>query len=115
MSTNKSEVEVFPLDATVTVEISGAFYGRLNKLLLDHAMTKDNKDLAAAYENLKTNQPQDNYEYHLLTLSILVREIEQQVKKDGKMEKIDESTLQKLAEDLNLNDPQSQSQPESQD
>lgn len=115
MSTNKSEVEVFPLDATVTVEISGAFYGRLNKLLLDHAMTKDNKALAEAYDRLKTNQPQDNYEYHLLTLSILVREIEQQVKKDSKMETVDEATLQKLAEDLNSSDPQSQSQPESQD
>lgn len=114
MST-KSEIEVFPLDATVTIEISGAFYARLTQLLLDHAMSKDNKTLSAAYENLKSNEPQDSYEYHLLTLSILIREIESQVKKENKYEKIDESTLKKLAEDLNSDDPQPQSQPESQD
>jgi len=115
MSTTKSEVEVFPLDATVTVEISGAFYARLTQLLLDHAMTKDAKAISAAYDNLKSNEPQDAYEYHLLTLSILIREIEEQVKKENKFEKIDEATLQKLAEDLDLDNLQSQSQPESQD
>lgn len=114
MST-KSEVEVFPLEATVTVEISGAFYARLTQLLLDHAMTKDAKGISEAYENIKSNEPKDSYEYHLLTLSVLVREIEEQVRKDNKFEKVDETILQKLAEDLNLNDLQSQSQPESQD
>lgn len=115
MSTNKSEVEVFPLDAIVTIEISGSFYARLTQLLLDHAMSKDNKTLAAAYENLKNKEPQDAYEYHLLTLSALVKEIESKVKEENKFEKIDEATLQKLASDLSSSALQSQSQTESPD
>jgi uncharacterized protein YlxW (UPF0749 family) len=112
MSANQSQIEVFPLDAIVTIEISGSFYARLTQLLLDHAMTKDSKTLAAAYENLKSNEPKDAFEYHLLTLSALVKEIENKVKAENKFEKVDESILQKLAEDLNSSDPQSQSQPE---
>ena len=112
MSANQSKIEVFPLDAIVTIEISGSFYARLTQLLLDHVMTKDSKTLAAAYENLKSNEPKDAFEYHLLTLSALVKEIENKVKAENKFEKVDESILQKLAEDLNSSDPQSQSQPE---
>ena len=115
MSTNKSEVEVFPLDAIVTIAVSGSFYSRVTQLLLDHAMTKDSASITEAYDNLKSNPPKDASEFHLLTLSMLVREIEMQVKKQNKFEKVDETTLQKLAVDLNLDDPQSQSQPESQD
>jgi hypothetical protein len=112
MSATNSQIEVFPLDATVTIEVSGSFYARLTQLLLDHAMTKNAKEITAAYENIKTNEPKDAYEYHLLTLSVLVKDIEAQIKKENKFEKVDESTLKKLAEDLNSNDPQSQSQPE---
>lgn len=112
MSTTQSQVEVFPLDAVITIEISGSFYARLTQLLLDHVMTKDSKTIAAAYDNIKNNEPKDSFEYHLLTLSILVKEIEKRVKEENKFEKVDESILQKLVEDLNSNDPQSQSQPE---
>lgn len=112
MATTQSQVEVFPLDAVVTIEISGSFYARITQLLLDHVMTKDAKTITAAYDNLKTNEPKDAFEYHLLTLSVLVREIENKVKAENKFEKVDESTLQKLAEDLNSDAPQSQSQPE---
>jgi hypothetical protein len=114
MST-KSEVEVFPLDAVVSIEISGSFYARLTQLLLDHATSKDNNSLVAAYESLKSGDPKDAYEYHLLTLSSLIKAIEDEVRKENKFEKIDETILQKLASDLNLSDLQSQSQPESQD
>lgn len=112
MSTPQSQVEVFPLDASVTVEISGAFYARITQLLLDHAMSKDNKTLAAAYENLKSNEPRDAFEYHLLTLSILVKDIENKVREENKFEKVDESILRKLGEDLDLSGLQTQSQPE---
>lgn len=115
MSTSNKNVEVFPLDAIVSINISGSFYSRLTQLLIDHATTRDNKSLAKAYEDLQNREPQDSYEYHLLTLSALIKEIEDQVRKDNKFETIDNATLEKLVADLNLDDPQSQSQPESQD
>lgn len=115
MSTSKKQVEVFPLDAVVSIEISGSFYSRLTQLLIDHATSRDNKALAQAYLDLQTREPIDAYEYHLLTMSSLIKAIEEQVKKENKFERIDNSILEKLASDLNLDDLQSQSQPESQD
>lgn len=115
MNSNDKNIEIFPLESIVTVEISGAFYARLTQLLLDHAMTRDTKSIGESYAHLQSNDPRDAYEYHLLTLSILVKEIEAQVKKENKFESVNESIFQKPDEDSDSDDPQSQSQPESQD
>ena len=119
MSEAKDYLEVFPLDSIISVEISGAFYSRLNQLFMEHANQRGLDKLAQTFVELNSREPQDSWEFHLLTLSILIREIEQNVRNENKFEKIHhdeiQSTLQKLAEDSLTDDPQSQSQPESQD
>jgi hypothetical protein len=115
MSANKDHVEVFPFETIVSIELSGAFYVRLTQLMLDYASLRDINQLGTTLEELNHRDPKDNYEYNLLTLVILIKEIEATVRKENKFEKIDESIFQKPDEDSNSDLPQSQQQPESQD
>jgi ATP-dependent protease HslVU (ClpYQ) peptidase subunit len=84
-----NHVETFPLDAIVSIDISGAFYIRLAQLLLELLNKKSPDDLLKAMAELKTRDPKDNDEYHILTMMVLVNEIEQTVKKTGKFDKVE--------------------------
>lgn len=114
MSSQNQTVDVFPFDEIVSIEMSGAFYARITQLLMDHIHTKEPQEVAKLFNELSSREPQDAYEYHLVTLSALVREVEEQVQKQNKRKAIEIPTLEPDA-DSNSDDPQSQSQPESQD
>lgn len=114
MSSTNQMLDIFPFDETVSIEMSGAFYARITQLLMDHVNTKGHQEVAQIFEELTKREPKDAYEYHLITLSSLVKEVERQVQEQNKKQTIDVSTLIP-DEDSNSDDPQSQSQPESQD
>lgn len=71
--------KVFPHDAIVNVPISGAFYARLVQLMLDMSSGKTKEELAEIIEKLKTEEPKESFEYHYLTMLVLIAEIEKLV------------------------------------
>jgi hypothetical protein len=83
-----NHVETFPPDAIVSIQISGAFYVRLAQLLLELLNKRSPQDLMQLMAELKTREPKDNDEYHILTMMVLVNEIEQTVRKTEKFEKV---------------------------
>lgn len=115
MSNTKKTIDIFPLDETVQIEMSGAFYARITQLMMDHINSKGAQEVAKIFEELTKREPQDAYEYHLITLSVLIKEVEDQVQKQDKRKTVDLPATLEPDEDSNSDDPQSQSQPESQD
>lgn len=80
MADKTTQIEVFPFDKIVTVEISGGFYARISELLLHHTGGKDMKDLAKVIAELKDREPENDFEYHLITLLTLIGSIEKSAK-----------------------------------
>lgn len=102
MSTdNNKEVHLFPLDAIVSLDISGGFYTRLVKLLGDLLKDKSPEDILAIMSNLKEDKPADDTEYNLMTLIILINQIEKNVKEQNKFTTVKPSDYEKSDEDSN--------------
>jgi hypothetical protein len=74
-----TKTKVFPHDAIINVPISGAFYSRLVQLMLDMSSSKTKEELADLVERLKTEEPKESFEYHYLTLLVLIAEVEKLV------------------------------------
>jgi len=80
----KFNVVSVPTEALTTITINGGFYQRLNKLLIDHADSVDEKELLAAFLKIKRNLlTNDKFAYNLETLMMFLKELEESFKKDG--------------------------------
>ncbi len=84
MSTKK--VETIPFETVVDIQISGAFYARIQNLLMHLSMQHPQEDFVKALERLKNAEPTNEFEYHLLTLLTLSQEIEAKAKLQNKLE-----------------------------
>lgn len=90
--TNKQSIETIPFDAKITIEIPGHFYARLQQLTIHYSQSKSQEELVAAMQKLKEKQQAENeFEYHIQTLTILMLEIESAAKEQGatKMEEVE--------------------------
>jgi len=101
MSTENQHVHVFPLDSIVSIEISGAYYSRVTKLLGDMLLQKSQEELVKLMSDLNQRPPENDEEYNILTLIILVNEIEKAVKEQEKFELVNPSDYEKPDEDSN--------------
>ncbi len=81
----QKDIENIPFDAIITIEVNGGFYARVVQLLLEMANNKDIKDLIQLMNELKTREPKDDFEYHLITVLSLVSTIEKKAKEQGKI------------------------------
>jgi hypothetical protein len=83
--THKVNILSIPVDETIQITISGAYYERLNKLIIDFGDTKPPKELLKAIELMKSNQAHtDTFAFNFETLLILLREVETTFHKQGK-------------------------------
>lgn len=78
-----------PVDAVVTLEVTGAFYMRLHQLLINKSAEKTPEEFALLMKELKVDAPKDAYEHDLSTLLMLVLTIEENAQKQGKIKSID--------------------------
>ncbi len=82
MPTHK--VETIPFDVKIKMEMPGGFYARLQQLLLSYSQSKTPVDMQEALKRLGTKEePINEFEYHLFTLTILVHEIEKNAKEQN--------------------------------
>jgi hypothetical protein len=83
------EVDGFPMDATVNIEIDGNMYIRLSQFMIEYSMKMGYKALPQFLAEMNTREPKNNYEYHVLTLLLLIGDIEEKLKETGQMTKIE--------------------------
>lgn len=82
----KIPVEAIPFDAKINIVMPGAFYARLQQLLLHYSNTQPTEVLIKALTSLKEKkEPETDFEYHIHTLTILVHDIEAKAKEQGLM------------------------------
>jgi heme oxygenase len=80
-----TKVLTIPAEAEITFTISGTFYQRLNKLIINYSDSVDVKEYLEALFKIKQEQSDSNdYTYNLETLIILMRDIELAFKNSGK-------------------------------
>jgi hypothetical protein len=70
-------------DALVKIEISGTFAARLQALLIFMMQDKSVEEVGKIINDLKVKEPEDEYSFHLLTLLILIQEIEKMASDQG--------------------------------
>jgi hypothetical protein len=85
----KPKVEMFPNDAIVSIKVSGAFYKRLVKLMFSLSTQQDLKSFIKVMTELKTREPENDEEFNIMTVLIMIAEIEKQVKDTGAFEVVD--------------------------
>jgi hypothetical protein len=79
-----------PLDQTTELTIGGSFYARLNRLLIHFADSKGEQRLVEAVGKIKDKaSDSDEFAYDLETLIILIRDVEQSFKDNGKVKETD--------------------------
>lgn len=82
MPTHK--VETLPFDVSIKMEMPGGFAARIQQLLVNYSQLKPLNEVQEALKKLGTKEePKDEFEYHLFTLTILVHEIEKKAKEQG--------------------------------
>jgi hypothetical protein len=82
MPTHK--VETIPFDASIKLDMPGSFYARLQQLLLSYSSSKSPQELQTILKKLGTDEePEDEFEYHLFTLTIFIHEIEKKAKEQN--------------------------------
>ena len=79
-----TKIEVIPTDAQIDITVGGGLYARLSQLITDYGSQKPLDEFNKILERLKTEKPQDAFEYHLITMISLVIEIEEKAKAQGK-------------------------------
>lgn len=83
----KKNITVLKFESIVDLKISGAYYARIQDLLLYITTISDKEAILKASENLKNKvEPTNILEYNLETLLILISEIELQAKEQGKFD-----------------------------
>lgn len=74
--------------AIINIEVGAGFYKRVQDLFFWY-VKQDEEKAIKAIENLKTQDPQDIFENHLLTLISLIYEIEQKANDQSFIEDTD--------------------------
>ncbi len=69
-------VDAIPEKAIIKIEVSGGFYIRLVQHFLNYVGENDPRKLPEVLEALKKREPNSPYEYHLMTLLVLIKSIE---------------------------------------
>lgn len=86
MAKKTINVEVIPFESKINISMPGHFYGRLQQLLLYLSSTVSPDKLMKAMVALKEQkEPEDPFEYHIHTLTILVHDIEARAKEQNLM------------------------------
>lgn len=81
---DKVKVITIPHDKTITMEIGGGFYQRLNTLLIEYSASVPQEELTLAVAKIKANKAQtDPFAYNLETLFVLVRDVERAFQNAG--------------------------------
>lgn len=90
MAKKTINVDVIPFESKVNITMPGQFYGRLQQFLLYFSSSVPPEKLMKAMLALKEKkEPEDDFEYHIHTLTILVHDIEARAKEQGVMIKKD--------------------------
>lgn len=99
MNTSKN-VQYLKDDTLVEITVSGAFYKRLQALLIYTAQKKTLQEFQVLYANLSQgNEPLSEYDFHLQTIFGIVTEIEHKANQQGKTsEEPVEDFMKKLEE-----------------
>lgn len=63
-------------DSLIKLEISGTFAGRLQMLLMYILQQKNVSEITKVVNDLKTREPQNDFEFHVLTMIILIQDLE---------------------------------------
>ena len=88
----KDKINVISIapDKKATITIGGAFYPRLNKLLMEYGEGMSKERMLIAVEKIKHDQiGKDNFAYNLETLIILIRDIEKAFQEQGQTTNVD--------------------------
>lgn len=95
----QGSMPVIPQDAIIDIKVNGSFYFRVTQMLMYLVKDQEPQRIAEIFERISTNSVQEELEAHIETLSVLMNEIENQAKKQGKVEEIDPSTLEDNSEE----------------
>lgn len=63
-------------DSLIKLEISGTFAARLQLLLMYLMQQKEPSEIMRVVNDLKTREPENDYEYQVLTMIILIQDLE---------------------------------------
>ena len=74
------------IDSLVKIEISGGFAAKLQALMLYHMQTRPTEEVVEIIHHLKNGEPKDEFSDHLLTLLVLIQEIEKQAANQNLMQ-----------------------------
>jgi hypothetical protein len=105
--TNIIDVEIIPLEAEITIKISGQFVARLSNLLTNFFPYKDKNHFQELVKHIQEDTNQDDpYVYNFATLVALQSFIEQEAKEQKltKMVKIDKVTGALVEGEINPTD-----------
>lgn len=72
----------------IKIEVSAEYYARFQKLFFWYSQQDQEKSLKAL-ENLKTQEPQNDFEQHFITLTSMIYAIEDGAKAQGLLEERD--------------------------
>lgn len=84
---NADKVKIIPSKNIVDIKVSGAFYARLQQLVIHWTSLKTQEELKIALNNIsKESGPTNEYEYHLFTLVSIIGALEEEADKQNKTE-----------------------------
>jgi hypothetical protein len=81
-----TKIKVIKDDALIKVDIGALFYARIKELLFWYGTQIPEEEFRKSMLELRTREPQNDFEYHLLTLLALVQEVEKKADEQGFME-----------------------------
>lgn len=82
----KIKFKGIPFKSFVKIDIGGGFAARVQELTVHYMAQKTPEESAKLMDELKTREPKDEYEYHMMTLLVLLHEIESEAQKQGILE-----------------------------
>jgi len=88
MDENKkpTKIKVIKDDALIKIDIGALFYARIKELLFWYGTQVPEEEFRKSMLELRTREPQNDFEYHLIALLALVQEIEKKADEQGFME-----------------------------
>lgn len=83
-------------DDIIDIKVNGSFYQRVQALMFYLLDGKDPQFITEVFEKIKNNTIDDEYVAHLQTVVVLMREIEEEAKKQEKIteKEIEEDTTE---------------------
>lgn len=72
-------------DDIIDIKVNGSFYARVQALMFYLLDGKDPEFVTEVFEKIKNNEIDDPYVAHLQSVVVLMREIEEQAKKQDKI------------------------------